>query len=532
MKNTQHEQELLTLKAIAETLNRSTDLKVMLQAVLEELLSVTGLKTGWIFLTDERMEFTCAADSQLPKALSQNNKQLMCSGSCWCLNRYWDGRLKEAVNIIECKRIEDVLRLKLGDTEGLTHHATVPLAAAGETFGLLNVGSPGKEKFSDEELTLLESVAFQIGTAIKRTLLFQSEQKRAENFSKLETITRELWKQDRVEHIISNALQHTGQCYDYPFIGFLTKEENSFLLSTGYHNGNLEKFNQPYSINNLPTVQQSYTDQTFTETRTQLPFYDEDALVIALPVSVKDEHIGVLVVVKENKTSFEQSEREVMKAIADHMALAIEHVKLNFKRQELLLAEERNRLARDLHDSVSQKLFSLSMTARGARSSQQEENPLLTEALSDIQQLAQEAMQEMRTLIWQLRPAGMEAGLITSLKSYAIGLNLEPTCHISGIKELPRVIEEAFWRIGQEALNNVHKHAKVKEVTINLEIQEKKAELTIQDSGIGFDTSTVSTFTLGIQGMKERTDLLNGTLAITSAPKCGTTVSVGLPIMK
>ncbi|MCA0989068.1 GAF domain-containing sensor histidine kinase [Guptibacillus algicola] len=526
----QHEQELVTLKVIAETLNRSTDLTVMLQSVLEELLNVTGLKTGWIFLTSEKMNFTCAADSKLPQALSQNDKQLMCHGSCWCLNRYWDGRLKQAVNIIECKRLEDATNLKIGDTEGLTHHATVPLTAAGESFGVLNVGSPGKEQFSDEELTLLESVAFQIGTAIKRTRLFQSEQKRGQNFSKLETITRELWNMERVDHIIDIVVKSTGNCYEWPFVGFFINEGNDIMLSKHFINGEVKNSKERYTERDLPMIKQALHEQESNETSNKFIPYPDATSTLSLPVSVRDEHIGVLVASKK-ESAFEKSEIEVTKAIADHMALAIEHVKINYKKQELLLSDERNRLARDLHDSVSQKLFSLSMTAKGARSTQQEENPVLTDALKDIQQLAQDAMREMRTLIWQLRPSGMEAGLLTSLKSYAIGLGLEPQCDSIGIKELPRFVEEALWRIGQEALNNVRNHAKVKEVRIILEIHDEEVSLTIQDSGQGFDPA-LTTLTLGIQGMKERTDLLNGTLTITSSPKQGTAVNVVLPIMK
>ena len=236
MDDQRHERELLTLKTIAETLNRSTDLKPMLQSVLEELLNVTGLKTGWIFLSRNFNEFTCEADVQLPHALSMNNKKPMCSGSCWCLNKYWGGRLNEAVNIIECKRLEDALITNSGDTEGLTHHATVPLAAAGETFGLLNVGSPGKEKFIEEELTLLESVAFQIGTAIKRVNLFQNEQKRAENFSKLETITRKLWQHEQVDDIVHGIIEHTSRSFNWPIVGYFVQNGKQLILHSVYEN--------------------------------------------------------------------------------------------------------------------------------------------------------------------------------------------------------------------------------------------------------------------------------------------------------
>ena len=158
-------EEIAILKEIAELLNEGTDSKTVLAGVLKKLLSITGLQTGWIFLIDENGGHQLAAKEALPEALGYNDNQRMCRGDCWCVNRYNNGRLNKAVNIIECQRIENVILENAGDTAGLTHHATVPLRAGNERFGILNVGSPYKTHFQKDELALLESVAFQIGTA-------------------------------------------------------------------------------------------------------------------------------------------------------------------------------------------------------------------------------------------------------------------------------------------------------------------------------------------------------------------------------
>ena len=527
MEDQRHERELITLKTIAETLNRSTDLKPMLQAVLEDLLSVTGLKTGWIFLSNHKSKFTCEADVKLPAALAQKEKEPMCKGTCWCLNKYWDGRLNQAVNIIECKRLEDALHHKTGDTEGLTHHATVPLTAAGESFGILNVGSPGKETFSDEELTLLESVAFQIGTAIKRTRLYQDEQKRAENYLKLETLTRELWRHESDDEIIRAIVHYTGQLFNWPFVGFLSTRNPNAILHSFYKNGEIKVMNKAYSNEAIHKIQDAArSDQTITLKVNVFPTHLQSPMIQAKHVMIRDEPIGILFSLHE---SLFNSDGEILQAVADHMALAIEQSRVNAKRQELILSEERNRLARDLHDSVSQKLFSLSMTARGAQNIPHAPG-ILSDALQDIQQLSQEAMQEMRTLIWQLRPVGIEAGLMTSLKSYAVGLGLNPNCDVSGLKLLPRQIEEALFRIGQESLNNIQKHAGVADVSLHLLINEKVATLTIVDTGNGFNQETLGDCTLGLRGMKERAALLGGTFSIFSKPKNGTKIQVRLPL--
>src|SRR5688572_12870108 len=99
--NMRDENNLGVLKTIAETLNRSNDLEEMLHSVLKELLKVTGLSTGWIFLVDEmKPHFTYVTSHNLPPALSWGNDQPMCSSNCFCLNKYWDGKLNEPVNII------------------------------------------------------------------------------------------------------------------------------------------------------------------------------------------------------------------------------------------------------------------------------------------------------------------------------------------------------------------------------------------------------------------------------------------------
>lgn len=530
MNNQQHERELLTLKTIAETLNRSSDLQPMLQSVLEELLDVIGLQTGWIFLSDGKHEFTVTADVRLPQALSMNNKHLMCTGTCWCLNKYWESKLNQASNIIECKRLEDAVKMDIGDTEGLTHHATVPLTAAGETFGLLNVASPGKEKFNEEELTLLESVAYQIGTAIKRTKLFQNEQKRAEHYAKLETLTRESWKSEQGVDFINSIVERTATSFEWPIVGYCTKEENQIFLHSVYSEGRLQKLEKLFGSEIFTELfDAAQIEKPILLPRNQIPFFTQSQVIIARDVSIRNNHVGILFALSDKKTDFDQSDGEMLKAIADHTALAIEHARINEKRQELLISEERNRLARDLHDSVSQKLFSLSMTARGARDLQ-DNNPILRDALKDIQQMSQEAMREMKTLIWQLRPVGIEAGIMTSLETYAKGLDLKPICHITGLKMLPAPFEEALFRIGQESLNNVQKHARVKEVSLFLNVDDQNATLTIEDKGRGFNQETLGDYTIGLKGMRERADVLGGHLSIKSEGNKGTTITVVLPL--
>ncbi|PEA53395.1 histidine kinase [Bacillus pseudomycoides] len=168
---------LQALKEIAELLNEATDLQQMLEKVLHTLLQVMNLQTGWIFFIDEKGTHQMLVDTNLPSALTWEEKKPMCEGDCWCIDRFVAGRLQKATNIIECKRIEDAIEYEWGETESITHHATIPLQAGEKKFGLLNVASPHKTHFTEEELALLEAIAFQIGTTIQRIRLVEKERK-------------------------------------------------------------------------------------------------------------------------------------------------------------------------------------------------------------------------------------------------------------------------------------------------------------------------------------------------------------------
>ncbi|MCC2527248.1 GAF domain-containing sensor histidine kinase [Bacillus halotolerans] len=365
-------EKLRTLKTIAETLNQGHDVKATLNEVLKELLSLTNLQSGWIFLIEEDSSYTLAADAYLPPALSRREKVLMCEGECYCLTKFNNGGLRKAANIMNCKRIESAEELHCFDTEGITHHATVPLEDGDRRFGLLNVAAAGKTLFDEEELHLLEAVAFQIGTAIQRMRLAEYKQK------------------------------------------------NALLM-------------------------------------------------------------------------------------------------------------ERNRLAQELHDSVNQMLFSVSLTAKAAKTLTQEET--LQQMIDFIQTLTQGALAEMKSLIWQLRPGGLEKGLAEAIKSYGTLIGLNVVFTQKGCPDLRDEEEHMLWRVVQEALNNCKKHAGTDTAYVRIAASSSYAELDIIDHGAGFRYEAHDGLpSLGIKGMKERAEKAGAEFFIESELGAGTKLSVRIPL--
>ncbi|WP_026673337.1 GAF domain-containing sensor histidine kinase [Alkalihalobacterium bogoriense] len=473
-------ERLRTLKTIAETLNECQHLKQMLQAVLVALLQVTKFEAGWIYLFHEKKQYELIASHNVPPGLSWKDNKPLCHGGCWCHDQFRNGKIEKAINIIECQRIENAIMQKWGDTKGITHHATVPLQAGEEQFGLLNISSPHQDWFSDEELALLEAVALQIGTAIKRVKLYEAEQKRAELYEKL----------GKVSVAINSSHEEQIQLKD-----FLTKEIQSVF---GWKEVVIElgEKNERELENQFKAL--------FSVGKTK----------------------GVLLVKHNHLDDIDQM---IIQELANHAAIAIENDRIAMETKEITVLQERNRLARDLHDSVNQLLFSLSLTAKGV--AKKIEDPKLQPSFQYIQELSQEALKEMRALIWQLRPSGLENGLVSALQSYAFLQQLTMEVEIKGLVDLPSSVEECLWRVGQESINNCKKHANTNKLFFTVEMKESQVYVTIEDYGRGFDSTLIqSGSAFGLTGMKERVETIGGTMTIKSELNKGTTIEIILPI--
>ncbi len=159
------------------------------------------------------------------------------------------------------------------------------------------------------------------------------------------------------------------------------------------------------------------------------------------------------------------------------------------------------------------------------------DQPEIREMLEFMQHLSHEALLEMRALIWQLRPQGLEEGLAAALEKYAEVLGLQVMFKLSGVLRLPPSVEELMWRLSQEALNNCKKHAGASRIQVKIDVFQSSAVLEIEDDGKGFQYDPDAGLpTLGLKGMKERTEKAGGTFLINSAIGKGTKIRAVLPL--
>jgi signal transduction histidine kinase len=257
---------------------------------------------------------------------------------------------------------------------------------------------------------------------------------------------------------------------------------------------------------------------------------------LGVPIVSRGEVIGAFYLTEkkgERGAEFTDEDEELIRTLAAHAAIAIENARLNERSRELSTIEERKRLARELHDSVTQTLFSIGLTAEAASELVEADPGRARDQLGHLQELTRAAMAEMRSLIFELRPAELETeGLAAALRKHVEVLRRlylqEIELRVEGDRRLPSDVEKGLLRIAQEALGNALRHAAATRVVLTLDAHDTRVELCVADDGSGFDPDEAlqRSRRLGLTSMRERAEALGGTLSIDSEPDKGTMITV------
>ena len=264
--------------------------------------------------------------------------------------------------------------------------------------------------------------------------------------------------------------------------------------------------------------------------------YDRNPAVqslLAVPLCVDKTALGVLDVVNK-PGGFSEADVRVMKLFADQAAVSIEHAQLHQRAEKLAVLEERQRLARELHDSVTQAIYSVTLYADAARmalaAGKQE---VASSHLQELRSMAREAMLDMRLLIFELHPPvlekeGLATAVQTRLETVEARSGLQSSFHVEGEEQrLPLFIEEDLYRIVQEVLNNAVKHARAQQVTVHMLFAEHHFELEICDDGIGFDPAVArQSGGMGLRSIQERAQRIGGLLTVDSRPDKGSALKI------
>ncbi len=259
---------------------------------------------------------------------------------------------------------------------------------------------------------------------------------------------------------------------------------------------------------------------------------------LGVPIVFKGDVIGAFYVTdKVQGPTFTASDEEMVGLLAAHAAVLMEHARFFQESRELSVMDERNRLARDLHDAMTQTLFSLRLNLEAAAATLDADPADAARHLQAASALVESTFAELRTLVFELRPPALDAdGLAETLRKHlevvgrAHGLAVRVSTR--GDRRPDPEVEAAIYRIVQEAVTNIVRHAKATTVDLELDVGERVATVRVRDDGIGFDPAAraMSTRRLGLTSMRERGQAAGGTCTIRSSPGAGTIVLVEVPI--
>ncbi|MGQ9850300.1 MAG: ATP-binding protein [Aggregatilineaceae bacterium] len=257
------------------------------------------------------------------------------------------------------------------------------------------------------------------------------------------------------------------------------------------------------------------------------------------PLQTHGHVLGMLILMRPQLKEIPTRTSILVQALSENIAVLLENRQLQSKSRTLTIMEERRRLASELHDSITQSLFTLSLTACGLRATLANKAGIDLHPLDLLVEQTKVIQIEMRTLINELRPVDLDAGnLDSALRQHAQSLRRSAGTRVKvsiqgNTRCLPLVVQQNLNRIAQEALSNIARHAKAPNAEINLEVRDQMVTLTIRDDGVGFDPHAVArqpTGSLGLTSMRERAEMLGGALLVRSQPGGPTSIDVRIPL--
>jgi signal transduction histidine kinase len=450
--------------------------------------------------------------------------------------------------------------------EGLKSIIAVPLAAKGKLVGGLVLDSRRERALTAEEGTLLIAVGRQIGLAMENARLLESEREGHEDADRRREVAEGLREtlavlnshrplEEILQFIVSQACRMTGSDatslmqMEPPDGSFrirascgLDREHAAAVRYTRGHGGpgRALEARQPVAVPDVEAFVQ-------WQIREANPEYAEELRGLQLmlgrgfranlsvPLIVRGEGFGGITLYYRKARQFSDDEVQLATSLADQASLAVENARLHEEAEAAAALAERNRLARELHDSVTQSLYSVTLYAEAAaRLLGAGQAAEAASHLRDLGTTAREALREMRLLIFELNPPALEKGNLSD----AIQIRLDAvesrggvavSFHVEGTERLTPLLRQELYQITQEALNNTLKHAHAQAVKVRLQFSDRETVLEVSDDGAGFDPEKGKRGGLGLRGMRERVQKCGGSLAVESHPGQGTRVRVCVP---
>jgi PAS domain S-box-containing protein len=556
--------ELAALVQTANAITSTLDLGRLMESLLDNLHSVIDYHGAGISLRegDRIRQLAVRRPPGFPTEpdVSEEDDTIGSMGEAW--DRLVRGESIVVDDVLGPSPIAVAYRKSWGgDLKGTAAEyvrslVSVPLSQRGEVTGLLSVAHSQPGYFNARHLDLLRAIADQASAAIDNVRLFAEAQSRSRELAALLEVSRAVASTLDTRTLMGVILDQLKTIIDHTGSAILTLVDGDLRIVDARARGGQEgeigvriPLDQPTAlwralqrgeaviINDVrsnETMAIDYRSIMIAAGLWELPPFRAMRSWMAVPLRSKDQVSGVLTLSQVLTGYFTPEHARLARAFADQAALAIDNARLFEKAQHGAALEERQRLARELHDSVSQALYGIALGARTTRALLDRDPAEAVEPVDYISSLAKAGLAEMRALIFELRPESLEnEGLVAAISKQAAavearhGLTVE--CKLGYEPQLPFPVKETLYRITQEALHNTVKHAGATTAAVALDTVDGRTIVTVEDNGAGFDPGGHFPGHLGLRSMKERVEKQGGSLVINSTPGKGTRVVAALP---
>lgn len=434
-----------------------------------------------------------------------------------------------------------------------------PLFIRGQIFGAITFHFSQPRKFSDDDIQLARMLSDQTALAIENARLFEVAERRRRVAESLREILSILNTERPLDEVLNVIVTQAQQLLGAKAVAIHRLDEEKKLLipeaSVGLSSEYISSIQlplgqgalgvavlkrAPVQVNDTSAVFFGKSVQSAEGETIQLnkglvdklqQFADRYGAVLAVPMVIKSQIYGGLALYYAKPRNFLPEEVELAVTYADQASLAIENARLIQQVKETAVLEERSRLARDLHDAVTQTLFSTTLTAEVLPRIWEKNPQEGQKKLEELRELTRGALAEMRTLLVELRPTAMQEAELNDLihhlgNAFIARARIPLSLTIEGNRSLPLDVKVAFYRVAQEALHNIAKHAEATQAWLSLIYTADGLQLTVRDDGIGFDLQKLKPDHFGLGIMRERALQASARFSVESQPGNGTTITL------
>ena len=442
------------------------------------------------------------------------------------------------------------IEAEFAESTGIRSAMFVPLASRDRVLGCLTFSSMQPGSYNERELRDAQDIADHLAVIVEHAQLFEQTKRAEERLRAINEVALSTLSVLRLDELLPYVTRLLHETFGYEAINIVLTDEDSeyavlratlgqpeetlkpgFKLKLGDQGiiGWVAKTGEPVLANDVAKEPRYHVEEVWKHINSEL----------TVPIKQGDNVLGVLDIESSKLNAFDSTDVSTAQSLATQLAVAIENARLFEETRDLAVLEERNRMAREIHDTMAQGFTGIVLQLEAAEQAYEEEPAALSAHLDRAKRLARECLQEARRSVWNLLPRALEERPLGEALEEEVARwrrDGEEEAHftLSGVRrELEADIQAALLRICQESLTNIRKHAGASTVTVSLEYLTDSVTLEVRDDGVGFDVNAEGPDRaqggFGLLGMEQRARLIRANLNVRTQQGQGTTISVEVP---